>query len=57
MVDEWEKGIAGIQPTASSRLRPSGEVRAFLGMSEASQTSKSINPYVNPDGAFSHKAR
>lgn len=57
MVDEWEQGIAGIQPTASSRLRPSGEVRAFLGMSEASQTSKAINPYVNPDGAFSHKAR
>lgn len=57
MVDEWEKGIAGIQPTASARVPPPGEVRAFLGMSAPNPAGKSPNPYANPDGAFSHKAR
>lgn len=57
MVDEWEKGIAGIQSTASARVPPPGEVRAFLGMSEPNPAGKSPNPYANPDGAFSHKAR
>jgi serine/threonine-protein kinase HipA len=57
MVDEWEEGIAGIQPTAFARVSPPGEVRAFLGMSDPNPTSKAPNPYTNPDGAFSHKAR
>lgn len=57
MVDEWEKGIAGIQPTASARVPPPGEVRAFLGMSDPDPVRKPANAYVNPDGAFSHKVR
>lgn len=57
MVNEWEKGLAGIQPTASARVQPPGEARASLGMSDPNPTSKSPNPYANPDGAFSHKAR
>ncbi|HLO64043.1 MAG TPA: type II toxin-antitoxin system HipA family toxin [Azonexus sp.] len=57
MVDEWEKGIAGIQPTASARVQPRGELRSTLGMSDPNPPSKSPNPYVNPDGAFSHKTR
>lgn len=57
MVDEWEKGIAGIQPTALARVPPPGEVRASLGMSEPDTVRAAPNPYVNPDGAFSHKAR
>jgi serine/threonine-protein kinase HipA len=57
MVDAWEIGINGIQPTASARVPPPGEVRASLGMSDPNPTSKSPNPYANPDGAFSHKAR
>ena len=57
MVDEWEKGIAGIQSTASARVQPPGEVRAALGMSDPDPARKFPNAYVNPDGAFSHKAR
>lgn len=59
MLDEWEKGIAGIQPTASARVPSPREVRDFLGMSPpTSPTNKSPNnPYANPDGAFSHKSR
>lgn len=57
MIDEWEKGIAGIQPTASARVQPTGEIRTLLGMSAPNPTSKAPNPYTNPDGAFSHKSR
>lgn len=57
MVDEWEKGIAGIQPAASARVPPPGEVRVSLGMSDPDPDRKSTNPYANPDGGFSHKAR
>ena len=57
MVDEWEKGIAGIQPTATARDISTGEIRAALGMSDPQPLGKSTNPYVNQDGAFSHKAR
>jgi serine/threonine-protein kinase HipA len=57
MIDEWEKGIAGIQPTASARVQRPGEVRASFGLSDPNTTTKSPNPYANPDGAFSHKAR
>jgi len=57
MVDEWEKGIAGIQPTATARDISTGEIRAALGMSDPQPSGKLTNPYVNQDGAFSHKAR
>lgn len=57
MVDEWEKGIAGIQSTASARVPPPEDVRAALGMSDPDPARKSPNAYANPDGAFSHKAR
>jgi serine/threonine-protein kinase HipA len=57
MVDEWEKGLAGIQSTASARVPPTGGVRAALGLSAPDSARKSANAYVNPDGAFSHKAR
>jgi serine/threonine-protein kinase HipA len=57
MVDEWEKGIAGIQPTANARVQPIGEIRTLLEMSAPNSTRKSPNPYTNPDGAFSHKTR
>ncbi|MFZ4536112.1 type II toxin-antitoxin system HipA family toxin [Propionivibrio sp.] len=57
MMDEWEKGIAGIQPTASARVLPPGDVRALLGMSNLEPEHKESNAYKNPDGAFSHKAR
>jgi serine/threonine-protein kinase HipA len=57
MADEWEKGIAGIQPTVSARVPLAGEVRTLLGMSAPNPSSKAANPYVNPDGAFSQKSR
>lgn len=57
MVDEWERGIVGIQPTASARVQPTGEIRTLLGMSAPNPTSKPANPYANPDGAFSYKSR
>lgn len=57
MVDEWEKGIAGISPTAAARVPPSGDARAALGLSAPDPAGKTPNAYINPDGAFSHKAR
>ena len=57
MLDEWEKGIAGIQPTATAKLPAAGAVRSSFGMSEVEPTHKPANPYANPDGPFSHKAR
>ena len=57
MTDEWEKGIAGIEPTASGRVPTPGAVRIGLGISDPSPTRKPLNPYVNPDGAFSYKSR
>lgn len=57
MLDEWEKGLAGILPTATTKLPPSGEIRESFGMSEIEPAKKVRNEYANPDGAFSHKAR
>jgi hypothetical protein len=57
MVDEWEKGLAAIQPTANSRVPPPGDVRASLGMSDVEPGDRKVNAYKNLDGAFSHKAR
>jgi len=57
MLDEWEKGLAGILPTATAKLPPPGEIRESFGMSEIEPVKKTGNEYVNPDGAFSHKAR
>ena len=58
MLNEWETGLAGIQPTATAKQPPPGAVRESLGMSEVEPERKPVaNPYVNQDGAFSHKAR
>lgn len=57
MVDEWEKGLAGIQPAANTRVSKTGDVRASLGMSEVDPAEMKVNAYKNLDGAFSHKAR
>ena len=57
MVDEWEKGLVGILPTATSRVPQPGHIRASLGMSDIDPGNKKANAYKNQDGAFSHKVR
>lgn len=57
MVDEWEKGIAGIQPSIATPVYALREMRGSLSLPASSPKKKSSNPYSNSDGAFSHKAR
>jgi len=56
MLDAWDAGIGGIQPTAKSAVPVEG-LREQLGLSDEKRIAKKRNPYVNPDGGFSRKSR
>lgn len=59
MLDAWGQGMEDITPDA----KPSKSVPALLrekaGLSDPHTGSKrkAANPYIDPDGAFGHKAR
>jgi len=56
MLDAWDAGIGGIQPTAKSAVPVEG-LRKRLGLSDEKRIAKKRSPYVNRDGGFSHKSR
>ncbi len=56
MLDAWDAGIGGIQPTAKSAVGVQG-LREQLGLSDEKRITKKRNPYVSPDDAFSNKSR
>lgn len=57
MVNEWEKGLQDIQPKVRAKMQPVTGLRASVGFSDEAAVKKSQNPYENPDGGFSYKAR
>jgi serine/threonine-protein kinase HipA len=59
MLDVWACGLEDIKPNAKPGKRAPEPLREQMGMSEpeAAAVRKEVNPYVNPDGAFSYKSR
>ncbi|CAB3753912.1 type II toxin-antitoxin system HipA family toxin [Paraburkholderia solisilvae] len=59
MLDAWARGLENIKPDAKPGKTRPAPLRQQAGMSEASPrvARRGANPYVNPDGAFSHKSR
>lgn len=58
MLDAWDQGIEDIKPDATPGKSEPAPLREQAGMSDPTPVSKKKgNPYVNPDGAFGHKAR
>lgn len=57
MLDQWEAGVHDIQPDVRAPRAIAGEFRASVGFSDAYPAKKKSNPYENPDGGFSYKAR
>ncbi|WP_322102185.1 type II toxin-antitoxin system HipA family toxin [Paraburkholderia sp. J41] len=61
MLNAWAWGLEDIKPDAKPGKYPPAALREQMGMSApgpgAGGARKEANPYVNPDGAFSHKAR
>jgi len=62
MLNEWERGALDIAPNVTAKARVGERLRVSVGLSDETPVSKKKsrkkkNPYRNPDGAFSHKAR
>ncbi|GAB7534188.1 type II toxin-antitoxin system HipA family toxin [Burkholderia sp. 3C] len=59
MLDAWSWGLEDIKPDAKPGKYTPAPLREQMGMSDPSTAvaRKDVNPYANPDGAFSHKAR
>lgn len=58
MADEWAKGLEDIKPTAKPGKTEPAPLREQIGLSGPKGAAKmEVNPYINPDGAFSHKSR
>jgi serine/threonine-protein kinase HipA len=59
MLDAWACGLEDIQRNAKPGKTTPAPLREQMGMSDADRAAarKEANPYANPDGAFSHKAR
>jgi serine/threonine-protein kinase HipA len=59
MLVAWEAGSLDITPTVTAKAQTGDQLRKSAGLSdEAPQRKKrKKNPYGNPDGALSHKAR
>lgn len=57
MLTAWDRGIECIQPTATTKTQPGRQLREQSGFSDDKALTAERSPYLNPDGAFSHKAR
>jgi serine/threonine-protein kinase HipA len=59
MLDAWAQGLEDIRPDAKSAKSVPALLREQAGFSDRNgfERRKEPNPYANPDGAFSHKAR
>ena len=59
MLDAWACGLADIKPDAKPGKYKPAPLREQMGISDPSPAAarKEANPYVNADGAFSHKSR
>ncbi len=57
MLAQWELGVQDIQPQLNQKANPRPKFMAIAGLSDEAQVAKKVNPYKNPDGGFSHKAR
>lgn len=57
MLDVWDQGLACIKPTASAKTHSQAALREQSGFSEDKPAAKEANPYIDPNGAFSHRAR
>lgn len=59
MLDAWARGLEDIQRNAKPGKTTPAPLREQMGMSDVERAAarKEANPYANPDGAFSHKAR
>lgn len=57
MLTYWERGVAGVRPTAKPQPVKS-TLRESTGLSDEDRRKKiKANPYKNPDGGFSNKVR
>jgi serine/threonine-protein kinase HipA len=59
MLDAWGQGIEDIKPDAKPSKNVPAPLREQVGLSapHTERKRKRANPYVDPDGAFGHKAR
>ncbi|MGE5492607.1 MAG: type II toxin-antitoxin system HipA family toxin [Actinomycetota bacterium] len=57
MLSLWSQGIADIEPSANARSPRNTELRDETGLSDDRPAAREANPYIDPAGAFSHKAR
>lgn len=57
MLSLWSQGIADIDPSANARSPKNTELRDEIDLSDDRPMAKEANPYIDPAGAFSHKAR
>ncbi|MBN3761313.1 type II toxin-antitoxin system HipA family toxin [Burkholderia sp. Ac-20365] len=57
MLDAWGAGIEDIKLDAKPGKSTPAPLRQRMGMSCPKDDRKKANPYVNADGAFSHKSR
>ncbi|GAB2919841.1 type II toxin-antitoxin system HipA family toxin [Paraburkholderia jirisanensis] len=59
MLNAWACGLEDIKPDARPGKYKPASLREQVGMSapDPAAARKEVNPYANPDGAFSHKSR
>ncbi len=57
MMAEWELGLASIAADARPGPLPAPTARKRAGLSDEKRPTKPANPYVDENGAFSHKIR
>lgn len=57
MLLQWQQGVRDIQPNAKATDPLPYALYAESGLSDRKPAPRKKNPYENPDGAMSHKAR
>lgn len=57
MLTVWDAGLANIDPIANTKHVFPTSLREQSKLSEDQQLPKETNPYIDPAGAFGHKAR
>lgn len=57
MLTVWDEGLANIDPTTNPKQGSPTRLRELSKLSEEQPQPKEANPYIDPAGAFGHKAR